>query len=469
MITLTFAGAARNVTGSCFLVKTDRARVLVDCGIFQERKFRERNWNDFPFEPSRVDCVLLTHAHLDHCGLLPKLVKEGFSGPVHCTGATARIASIVLADSARLQREDVEYKKKRHRKAGRRSPHPYEPLYTEEDVERCAGLFSSVEYGEPLEVAPGIRAEFSDAGHIFGSSSLRLLVEDGDGNRRSIVFSGDVGRWNKPIIRDPEPFESADVVVIESTYGDRRHEDHGEVREALAAVVNDTFRAGGNLVIPSFAIERTHELLYHLNILLMEERIPPLMVFVDSPMAFRVTEVFKRFPAFYDDQMRRLVEEHHSPFSFSSLKFTASVEESKAINHIKGTSIIVAGSGMCTGGRIKHHLVHNIGRRESTILFVGYQAVGTLGREILDGAKKVRIHGEKHHVRASIRRIEGFSGHADSEELLRWFSTLRNRPSRVFVVHGEESSAEALARLIEERSGAETYVPSYMEEYRLCK
>jgi len=468
-----FLGAAQNVTGSSYLVEHKDQRVLVDCGLYQERKYRDRNWAPFAVDPGSIDAVLLTHAHLDHCGLLPKLAREGFSGPIYCTPATAAITRIVLLDSARIQEEDAEYKRRRHQREGRTGPHPEEPLYTEEDAERTLPLLRAVGYESPAPITDSISASFFEAGHILGSSMIRLELEgmavgSGPGNgrpdeSRSVVFSGDIGQWDKPIIEDPTVFSDADYLVMESTYGDRTHEDPGEVEDLLAEAVNTTHRAGGNLLIPSFALERTQEVLYHLNRLLQSDRIPHLMVFVDSPMAISVTEVFKDHPELFDEAMQELMEEGHSPFSFSGLKMTRSVDQSKAINHIRGTSIIIAGSGMCTGGRIKHHLVHNIYRKESTILFVGYQAEGTLGRHILGGAKEVRILGQTWRRKANIRRISGFSAHADQFALLRWLGGLKRPPRRLFLTHGEAEAIRVLADKIEQEKGFKPYVPEYGE------
>jgi len=460
---LRFLGAAQNVTGSCYLVEHEGRRVLVDCGLYQERNYRERNWAPFAARPESIDAVLLTHAHLDHCGLLPKLVREGFNGPIYCTPATGEITRIVLLDSARIQEEDAQSKRRRHEREGRKGPYPEQPLYTEEDAERTLPLFRKVGYGEPTTIGEGISASFHEAGHILGSAMIRLQVAGSTGESRSIVFSGDIGQWDKPIIEDPTIFKDADYLIMESTYGDRSHEDPGEIDQLLADGVNEAHQAGGNLLIPSFALERTQEVLYYLNRLLREGRIPHLMVFVDSPMAIGVTEVFKNHPELFDDPMQDLMKAGHSPFSFSGLKLIRSVDQSKAINHIRGTSIIIAGSGMCTGGRIKHHLVHNISRPESTILFVGYQAEGTLGREILSGAKEVRIMGQMRKRRARIRRINGFSAHADQPGLLRWLGDLRKPPRKLFLTHGEAEAIQVLSEKIQQARGWRPYVPEYGE------
>jgi metallo-beta-lactamase family protein len=467
-LSIRFLGAAQNVTGSRYLVEHDDQRVLVDCGLFQERKFRERNWTPFAVDPESIDAVLLTHAHLDHCGLLPKLVREGFNGPIYCTPATAEIARIVLLDSAHIQEEDAEFKRRRHQREGRKGPRPEHPLYTQEDAERTLPLFRTVGYDSPTPITNGISASFFEAGHILGSTMIRLqLKATSGGKNESIVFSGDIGQWDKPIIEDPTVIRDADYLVMESTYGDRTHEDPGEIEDLLTDAVNTTHHAGGNLLIPSFALERTQEVLYYLNRLLQADRIPHLMVFVDSPMAISVTEVFKNHPELFDRPMKDLMKTGHSPFNFPGLKMTPSVDQSKAINHIRGTSIIIAGSGMCTGGRIKHHLVHNIQRKESTILFVGYQAEGTLGREILSGAKEVRILGQTHRRRAGIRRISGFSAHADQPALIRWLGDLERPPRRLFLTHGETDAIQVLKTKIAREKGWQPYVPEYGEKVEL--
>jgi len=466
-IKLKFFGAAGNVTGSCYLLETDGSRILIDCGMYQERALQGRNWDRFPVPPETIDAVLLTHAHLDHCGRLPKLVKEGFCGKIFCTPATADIAEIIMKDAAFIQAEDVKHKQARHQRQGKKSPHPYEPLYTQADVDDTLSLFSPVDYKIHVPVAKGIIAQFREAGHIFGSANIRVTVGLPTGRSCSVLFSGDVGRWNLPIINDPDQFNEADYVLVESTYGDRLHGETKDIPEKLADIINETNRAGGNVVIPSFAVERTQELIYHLNTLLREDRIPHLFTFIDSPMAIKVTEVFKNYPELYDEEAKALMAKGIAPYDLPGLMMSSTVDESKAINHIKGTAIIIAGSGMCTGGRIKHHLKNNISRSESTILFVGFQAVGTLGRVILDGTDPVRIFGEEHLLRARIERISGFSAHADQHELLRWLSGLKTAPRRVFVTHGEPESAKNFANLLEEKNNWNCVVPAYLQEFIL--
>jgi len=456
---LTFLGAADNVTGSRYLLEHGGTRVLVDCGLYQEREFQARNWEPFPVPPASIDAVLLTHAHVDHCGYLPRLVRDGFRGRIVTTPVTAEVAAVVLADSAKIQVEDADFKKRRHERERRTGPHPEVPLYTPEDVEATLPLFAPAAYGAAVPLGGGLTARLRDAGHILGSASV--LVDWGRGaDQRRILFSGDVGRWDKPLLNDPELAAAADWIVVESTYGDRVHDPGAQIKERLAAVITDTRRRGGNIVVPSFALERTQEILWYLAELLAEDHIQHLLVFVDSPMAVRVTDIFERHPEVLDAAMRARMARRASPFRFPGLKLIRTVDESKAINHISGTVMVIAGSGMCTGGRIKHHLVRNLPRRESTVLFVGYQAGGTLGREILDGAKRVRILGDQVPVRARVARIGGFSAHADRDELLRWASVLKRPPKGAFVVHGEPEVAEGFSRTLAERMGWLTSVPS---------
>jgi metallo-beta-lactamase family protein len=465
-IRIHFLGATRNVTGSRYLVETSSARVLVDCGLYQERAFRKRNWEPFLFEPSGIDAVILTHAHLDHCGLLPKLAREGFRGPVFATEVTCEIVPIVLHDAAHLQEMDAKYKAKRHRREGRTEKAEPQPLYRKEDVDAALPLLRPAAYRKPLPVADGIEAEFFDAGHILGSASIRLTVRDG-GTSRTILFSGDIGCPDRPILNDPTLFEEADYVQMESTYGDRLHEDQEDVEDALAGLINDTLDRGGNVIIPSFAIERAQELLYHLCRLRRAKRIPNLMTFLDSPMAIKVTQVFQRHAEFFDKEMREILLDGALPFSFKGLQMSVATEDSKAINRVKGTVIIIAGSGMCTGGRVKHHLEHNISRPESSILFVGYQATGTLGRQIVDGNPEVRIHGAKRPVRARVAQVHGFSGHGDQKNLMRWITHLKRAPKKVFVTHGGSTVSQTFAELVRGKTGWPVTAPEYQESIEL--
>lgn len=459
-IKLHFLGAARNVTGSRHMLEVDGTRVMVDCGLYQERQFASRNWDPFPVDPAKIDAVLLTHAHLDHCGLLPKLVREGFRGKIFCTDATAEIVRIILLDSAHIQEEDAKYKKRRHEKSGRKGPHPEKPLYTTEDAEACFPLFSSVEYKSCVKISNDLEACFFDAGHVLGSSIIKLTVNR-NGEKRVILFSGDVGRPNRPIVEDPDSFEHADYVLIESTYGDRVHESTEQIEKAMARAINACVKRGGKIIIPSFALERSQEVLYYLNDLMLRDRIPKLKVYLDSPMAAKITKVFKHHPEMFDAEMTEFIKNHESPLDFPQLTVTSKTQESKDLNNTPGPMIIIAGSGMCTGGRVKHHLVNNISDDKNTIMFVGYQAVGTLGRSIVNGDNPVRILGEKRHISAEIVRIHGFSAHADRDELLAWLKKLKTCPRGVFVVHGEEKGALAFGDYIREQMGCEVTVPEY--------
>jgi metallo-beta-lactamase family protein len=461
-IKLTFLGAAQCVTGSKYLVEVNGARFLVDCGLYQEREFRTRDWEPFYVPPESLDAVLLTHAHLDHCGYIPRLVQQGFKGPIYCTDATVDIAEVMLLDSAKLQEEDAAYKARRHKREKRKGPHPELPLYTTEDAQASFPLFNGVNYDETFAVAEGVEATFRDAGHVLGSAMIKLSIKT-DGETRAILFSGDAGKWDKPIIEDPTLFSEADYVLIESTYGDRLHESIDEAIEKFIDAINGTVRSGGTVVIPSFALERSQEILYYLNRFFMEGKIPHLLVFVDSPMAVKLTDIFNRHPEMFDEEMQALLEEGNSPFDFRGLKLVRTIGESKAINNVKGTIIIIAGSGMCTGGRIKHHLVTNISRLESTVLFIGYQARGTLGREIVNGAKEVRILGEKYPVRANIVQLNGFSAHADRDQLYKWLSSLKKSPRCLFITHGEPEASMDFSDFVREKLGWRTVVPEYKQ------
>jgi metallo-beta-lactamase family protein len=463
---LRFIGAAGQVTGSCYLLEAAGRRILVDCGAYQERPSLDRNWDPFPVDPASVDTLLLTHAHVDHSGLIPKFVRDGYRGRILATSATDDLLPIVLLDAARIHEEDAAFKKKRHRKEGRRGPHPEIPLFTAEDVERTLPLLEDTSYGKEVRLGEGLSVTFRDAGHILGSAMLEVAVRE-NGAARRVVFSGDIGQRNKPLVRDPAVFRQADYVVIESTYGDREHEDAKDVETLLAEAVLAAVEAGGNLVIPTFAVERAQELIFHLSRLVRTGRIPHLLVFLDSPMAVDVTDVFAEHASELDEEARRLFGEGQTPFAFPGLKLIRTIEESKAINAVRGTSVIMAGSGMCTGGRIKHHLARNISRPESVILFVGYQARDTLGRAILSRPPEVRIHGQMWPVRARIAKIEGFSAHADRRGLNRWLDALQAPPRELFVTHGDREVSAAFAAAVAKDRGWRATVPAPGEEWTL--
>ncbi len=453
-----FLGAAQQVTGSSFYLEADGTRLLVDCGLFQERAYLERNWEVFPVPPDSIDCLLLTHVHLDHSGLLPKLVREGFCRKILTTPASADLLPIVLQDSGRVQEEDAAYKKKRHEKEGRRGPYPEIPLYTEAEAARVSEFVKPVSYEKPIALSDSISARFCEAGHILGSAMIELTVKEKK-KPLKIIFSGDIGQWHKPLVRDPHVFDKADAVIMESTYGDRDHEDPADVTTMLREIITETAKAGGNIVIPVFAVERAQELMYHLSRLIRQKRIQRLPVFLDSPMAMNVTEVFKRHQESLDEETQELFRSGQSPFQFPGLKYARAQEESKAINSFRDPCIIMAGSGMCTGGRIKHHLVHNIGRPEATILFVGYQAEGTLGRQIQEGQREVRIFGQNHRVRAKIRQIQSFSAHADRSALLLWLNHFRQPLPLIFLAHGERKVSLHLADYLKNQKGFHVSTP----------
>ncbi|MGD0783210.1 MAG: MBL fold metallo-hydrolase [Candidatus Aminicenantales bacterium] len=463
MASLSFLGAQRQVTGSCYRLEIPGRSVLIDCGQFQERPYVDRNWEPFSFSPAALAAVLLTHAHLDHCGRLPCLVKDGFRGPIVATAPTADLARIVLLDSAHIQEEDAAFKKKRHQKEGRKGPHPEIPLYAVADAEAVFPLFHPAPYETEIPVAPGLSARFHDAGHILGSSMIELGYRTGagKGETRTIIFSGDIGPWNRPLVRDPSVFGRADVAVMESTYGNREHGDGGPPVDLLARIINETVERGGNIVIPVFAVERAQELLFEIGRLIRDRRIPGLLTVLDSPMAVEVTELFERYRGDLDEEAQALYRVGRSPFQFPGLKLFRTVEESKTVNRIRGSCLILAGSGMATGGRIKHHLMANIERPESTILFVGYQAGHTLGRQIVDGAPEVRINGRMFRVGARVAQIHGFSGHAGQNDLMRWLRNFRIPPRRLFVTHGEAEAAEALAERVRRELGWTVGVPEY--------
>ena len=463
---LQFLGANRQVTGSRYLLDAGGRKILVDCGMFQEREHLERNWEPSPVPPRQLDAVVLTHAHIDHCGLLPRLVREGFRGRVYATEASADLVELVLRDSAQIQEEDAAFKQKRHRREGRRGKHPEIPLYTTPDVQRALPHLETVSYGKPLALGDQVRLTFHDAGHILGSANAEFQVANGNGARR-ILFSGDVGQWGKPIVRDPTLFAEADYVVMESTYGDRDHDAREDVETQLGRIVRETIAAGGNLVVPTFAIERAQEMTYHLSRLLEAGRIPRVPVFLDSPMAVDATAIFERHRECYDEETRQLIDAGRQPLRFPGLKMCRSVEDSKTINYLREPAIIMAPSGMCNAGRIKHHLVHNITREECTVLFTGYQVRGTLGRQILEGNPRVRIHGRFWPVRARIAELHGLSGHADRTALWRWLGSFRAPPRRLFLTHGELQASQALADHVREAMGWQVSIPEYQEAAEL--
>ncbi len=454
-ITLTFCGAARTVTGSRYLMETGTARVLVDCGMFQEREHLGLNWENYRINPASVDAVVLTHGHMDHCGWLPKFVKDGFRGPVFATPATADLAPIIVRDIARIQTEDAKTKAKRHAKENRRPARPPAPLYTLNEAEEAIARLRPVKaLDTPIPIADGITASWGENGHILGASWIALEAEG-----KRLVFSGDIGCWNRPILRDPRPPTRADCLIIESTYGNRTHVP-GNIEEELEAAARLAGESGGNLLIPSFSVERAQELIYALSTLGEKGRLPQKTVYLDSPMASKIIELFQRHPEVCDREMLARVQAGKSPFAFAGMKYVGGVEESKRLNEIKSGAIIIAGNGMCTGGRIKHHLAQNIGNPRAVLLFVGHQATGTLGRQLLDGAAEIRLFNRPVPVRIRIRRLHSISGHADQRELLRWTESFTEAPAACYVTHGDEEASAALAVLLRRERGWNATTPN---------
>jgi metallo-beta-lactamase family protein len=457
-----FHGADEGVTGSCHLVECAGKRILIDCGLYQgRRELDEDNADAFGFDPAAIDGVLLTHAHLDHCGRLPLLAKRGFRGEIITTAASRELAKLVLLDAAHIQEEDAE----RRQRQGSRRKHDgaAAPLYTMTDALETFDLFGRIaRYDTELDVAPGIRATFIDAGHILGSASVVLEIEEG-GERRKLVFSGDLGNAGRPLLRSPTPPPEVDAVVMETTYGDRLHKPIAPSVEELYAAIEGAFRRGGNVVIPTFALERAQEILFYLREAVDSGRLPRTMqVFLDSPMAISATEIFRRHPEGYNEATRELFADDRDPFSLPGLHLTREASDSIALNRVSGGAVIMAGSGMATGGRVRHHLKHNLGRSASAIVFVGYAAEGTPARRIIDGADEVMILGEEVAVRASVHTINGFSAHADQAELLAWHE--HTRAARTFLVHGEARSTQRFAKLLR---GTEVVMPSLHASFAL--
>jgi metallo-beta-lactamase family protein len=443
---ISFHGADRGVTGSCHMLECDGKRILVDCGLYQGgREIEEENLADFGFDPASLDFLLLTHAHLDHCGRIPLLAKRGFRGEIITTAASRELARLVMLDSANLQEEEARYQRRHKARRGQRPE--TEPLYSVLDALNSTDLFGrTAHYNQLLQLTPSIGVTFLDAGHILGSASVLVDIKEGE-RRCSVLFSGDLGNSGRPLLRDPVTPKHADVVVMETTYGDRRHKALEPSVDELYDAINGTFKRGGNVIIPTFALERAQELLFYLREGVANDRLPgSLQVFLDSPMAISATEIYGRYPECYEPSVAKLFHDGDDPFALRGLHFTRETAESIALNRISGGAVILAGSGMCTGGRVRHHLKQNLWRRESGIVFVGFAARGTLARQIIDGAREVKIFGEPTPVRASIHTINGFSAHADQPELLAWHRKIG--PKRTFLVHGEEDTMRKFATLL---------------------
>jgi metallo-beta-lactamase family protein len=466
MATLSFWGGVGTVTGSKYLLESNGKKVLVDCGLFQGLKeLRELNWQDPPFNPSSLDAVIITHAHVDHTGYLPRLVKQGFSGPVFATKSTCDLLKLLLPDSARLQEEEADYRN-RH---GLTSHSPALPLYTEEDAREALSLLKPTQIaGEPVDITDGFRASFHVAGHILGAS-LVLVEIDGagdDGKGRRVLFSGDLGHYDQPIVKDPAPPPACDYMMVESTYGDRLH-DEEPPDEKLAQLIHDAVRKGGPILIPSFAIGRTQELLYLIRELEEDGKIPVLPVRVDSPMAAAATQIYNRAREEHDEEYVSILARRVHPLRTHSMVTASTREESKKLNDEKGTRIIISASGMMTGGRVLHHAQRILPNEDATLIFVGYQAAGTTGRKIQDGAREVRIMKQTIPVRCRVEKIGGFSAHADWKGVLRWLEGLPSPPRHVFTTHGEPEGTAAMAEHIKERFGWTVEAPHYGQVFEL--
>ena len=464
-----FCGASTGVTGSCHLLTSGEHKILLDCGQFQGGKAQDAlNYEKFPFEPSEIECVVLSHAHIDHCGRLPLLTKRGFEGKIYCTDATADLLSVMLKDSAYIHEKETEWKNRKAERAGREQ---VEPLYTIEDAEKTLSLVSPILYDQQIEINHDMKIVFNDAGHILGSAITELWVTEDD-KESKIVFSGDLGMEGRPILRDPTYIKKADYVIMETTYGNRIHKELGSGVEKLIEIILNTTRRGGNVVIPSFAVGRTQELIYELNRFYdsnngYRKELDKIFVYVDSPMATTATEIFRRNAQVFDEETREYILKGDNPLEFKNLKFTRSSKESQDLNFNKEPKIIISASGMCEAGRIRHHLKHNLWNPKNSIVFVGYQGQGTLGRSLVEGIKMVTLFGEEIQVNAEIHNLEGSSGHADQNGLFAWLAHFEQKPKQIFLVHGEEESKKDFAKLVNEKLSYEPIVVMGNSEFEL--
>ncbi|MBX3057796.1 MAG: MBL fold metallo-hydrolase [Anaerolineae bacterium] len=450
---ITFHGAVRTVTGSQHLVEVNGLKILLDCGLYQgsRKETYERNQH-LPFNAAEIDLLVLSHAHIDHCGNIPNLVKSGFRGSIFCTYATRDLAAVMLNDSARIQESDIQYLNKKREKQGQP---PLAPIYTVPDATRSLNSFVGIGYERPFPIAPGITLTFHDAGHILGSAIVALDIEEEDSRRDiRLVFSGDLGRFDRPILRDPTFITEADVLLVESTYGNRLHEAQEDASHKLESIIRETYKRGGKVIVPSFAVGRTQELVYRLHQLVENGRIPAnLPVYVDSPMAVDATGIYRLHPEAYDEEMSQFLSEngHKDPFGFDMMRYTRSTAESKELNTRSEPAVIISASGMAEAGRILHHLKNNIEDPRNTILIVGWQAPDTLGRRLVERQPRVRVFGEEYELKAQVEKINGFSAHADRDELLAWTGHFRVRPSHTYIVHGEEEASLAFANSLRQQ------------------
>lgn len=464
-----FCGAASGVTGSCHLITTEKHKILLDCGQFQGGKAMEAmNFEEFPFDPSEIDCVVLSHAHIDHCGRLPLLVKRGFKNNIYCTDATADLLDVMLKDSGYIHEKEAEWKNKKAERAGKPL---VEPLYTYNDAMDSLKYVKPVLYDQLITLCDDVELVFNDAGHILGSAIVELWIKE-NGNVSKLVFSGDLGVVGRPILRDPTVIKKADYVILESTYGNRLHPENSSSIEELIKIVLKTIQRGGTVVIPSFAVGRTQELIYQFNRFYQEKseyrkQLENLMVYIDSPMATTATDVFRKNAQVFDEETKAYILQGDNPLDFKNLRFTRSTEESMFLNADKHPKVIISASGMCEAGRIRHHLKHNLWNPKSSIVFVGYQAEGTLGRLIVDGEKEVTLFGETIHINAEIHNLEGFSGHADRNGLISWLGGFTEPPKEIFLVHGEQQVKHDFAKTIKEELGYDTTVVEGVSEFDL--
>lgn len=464
-----FCGASIGVTGSCHMISTDNHKILLDCGQFQGGKEMDRmNEEPFPFNPAEIECVILSHAHIDHCGRLPLLVKRGFKGPIYCTDATADLLDVMLKDSAYIHEKDAEWQTRKNLRTGKP---PVEPLYTIQDSEAALRLVKPILYDQLVELNPEMKIVFNDAGHILGSAITELWVTEGDKTSK-IVFSGDLGVENRPILRDPVKIKKADFLIMETTYGNRLHPENATSIDDLIKITLKTIKRGGSVIIPSFAVGRTQELIYQFNMFYEHhpeyaDTLGKVYVYIDSPMATTATEVFKKNAQVFDDETKAYIMSGDHPLDFPNLRFTRNTADSQMLNQDKTSKIIISASGMCEAGRIRHHLKHNLWDSRNSIVFVGYQAEGTLGRMLVEGAKEVKLFGEPIMVGAEIYNLEGFSGHADQKGLLDWLGGFRKEPKHIFLVHGETQSKIDFAAKVKEVFGYEPIVVNGNTEYEL--